>query len=340
MKRLFGSVFRLFFSFILLVNLTACLGTPPDFYFFQNKTITIIIPYGSGGGVDTYGRTIVPFLQKYLPQSKIEVKNITGSGGLEGKNLVYNAQPDGLTLGFAPISGALLAEWEGALGVNYKTANFSYIGRIGSEAHVMTVSPKSGLKSLDDIIQAKKIKMGFTGVGSDDYFVAMITADALGYQVDPQKNFISAGDAVFSCVKGDVDAILFSDSSIHAQIIEKTINPVVVFSQSRLTSLPNIPTIFEVVPADKQPMVQTLIQIYALDRILYAPPGMDPSRLNVLRKAFDQAVADPEFRQTMVTLNRPINYMGGNDVDKLVKNVLSSENQIKPLVLMIFKETQ
>lgn len=333
MKRLIGFFFPIIFITILSVNLTACSQTD----FFRNQTITIIIPNGPGGGIDTYARTIAPFLQKYLPQSKVVVTNVTEKGGLAGKNQVYQAQPDGLTLGFDHISSALLAEWEGAPGVAYKTADFSYIGRINFESHVLAVSPKSGLNNMQDIVKSKKIKMGFSGVGTNDYYVAMITAHVLGYEVEPQRNFLSASDASFACVKGSVDGILFSDSSIHAQMDENTIKPVVVFSQSRLASLPQVPTIFEVVPSEKHAMVQTLVQIYALDRTMFGPPGMDPSRLKALRKAFDQAVNDPDFLNTLFILNRPVNYLNGTDVEELIKKIYSNENEIKPLVQMISK---
>ena len=49
---------------------------------FPNKNITFIIPYGPGGGFDTYVRKIAPLIAKHLP-NKVNVlpKNVTGAGG-------------------------------------------------------------------------------------------------------------------------------------------------------------------------------------------------------------------------------------------------------------------
>lgn len=325
---------------ILLTGTTGCTGSNSDLDFFRGKTVTIIVPYGAGGGLDVYARTIAPFLQKYLPGTKVEVQNVTENGGLKGKNQIFAAQPDGLTLGFTPISGALLAEWGGKPGVQYKTADFSYIGRINAEPHVMVVSPKSGFTNMAGLAKAKKIRMGFTGVGSDDYYVALITANLLGYQVEARTDFLSANDADFACVKGEVDAVLFSNSNVRPQIDAQTVLPLVSFSDARLDTLPNVPTIFEVIPADKQKLMQALVQIYALDRIVIAPPNMPTGRLKVLRDALDKVMADPEFQQNMIKVQRPVGYLTGAETARLLENILSNADQIKPFVLEIAKNSQ
>ncbi len=320
---------------LLFAGAFGCGGATSDLEFFRGKTVTIIVPYGVGGGMDVYARALAPFLQKYLPGSKVDVKNVTEGGGLAGKNQIYAAPPDGLTLGITPISGALLAEWEGKPGVQYKVVDYTYLGRLAADAHVMVVSPKSGFATLADIVRAQKVRMGFTGVGSDDYYVALITAELLGFQVEPRTDFLSANDAGLACVKGEVDALLFADSNLHAQIEAHTLTPVVTFSVARLATLPAVPAIFEVIPADQQALMLALVQIYALDRAVIAPPHLPAGRVQVLRQALDQAVADPEYLQTMKTLNRPVDYLNGADTVKLLEGILSNAAQIEPLVLKV-----
>lgn len=327
---------------ILLIFSTVTAGCEAnnDAGFFEDKTVTIIVPYGAGGGLDITARALAPFLQRYLPGSTVQVQNLTEGGRIDGKNFVYAAQPDGLTLGFMPISGALLAEWEGKPGVQYETAKFSYIGRVKAEAHVLVVSPKTGFTKLTDLVTRKKISMGFTGVGSDDYYVALITAHLLGYQIEARTNYLSVSDAGFACVKGDVDAILFSDSNIHPLITAQTAIPLISFSAERPPTLPDVPTIFESIPAEQQNLMQALVQIYALDQIMVAPPNLSPARLETLRHAFDQAMSDPEFIQSMKQFQRPMDYLNGAETVKLLDSILLYEDEIKPLVLEIAKEAR
>jgi tripartite-type tricarboxylate transporter receptor subunit TctC len=318
-------------ALLLAVTLAGCAGSNEDQVFFRGKTVTIIVPHGPGG-LDTYARAIAPYFQKYLAGSRVEARNLPGEGGITGRNQIFAAPPDGLTLGFTTSAGTLLAEWAGQPSVHYKTSGFSLIGRINAEAHILVVSPKTGFSKLDDIIHAGKISMGFAGVGSDDYYIALITAGFLGYQVEARTDYLNATDAIFACVKGEVDAILFADSTLHPQIDALTVVPVVVFDTARLGSLPVVPTIFEALPADRQKPMQALVQIYALDRTLFAPPHTPAGRMKVLRDALDKAMADPEFKHDMLTVRRPVGYLTGAETARLLENILAYEDQIKPLV--------
>ncbi len=239
---------------VLVVLLTCaaagCVRADPDLAFFRGKTVTIIVPNGPGG-MDTYARAITPYLQKQLPGSKVVVENVIGDSSITGRNQVYEALPDGLTLGFATSAGTLLAQWSGQPNVRYKTAEFSFVGRVNAEAHIMVVSPKCGFANLSDIIHAGSVRMGFAGRASDDFYVATVTAGILGYRVDARTNYLSSLDAGLACVKGEVDAILFADASVHPLIDTRTVLPVAVFSDARLPALPDVPTVFESLPADR-----------------------------------------------------------------------------------------
>ena len=328
------------FWIFLVVLLAGCSGSNSDQDFFNGKLVTIIVPHAVGGGLDTYARAISPFLQKYLPGSKVEVLNISEGSGIPGKNRIFAAQPDGLTLGFTTGAGALLTEWAGQPDVRYKTGEFSWIGRIKAEPHILVVSPQSGFTKLDDIIQAKKIRMGFPGVGTDDYYVALVIASLLNYQVEARTDYLSASDVALACVKDEIDAIQFSTSTILPQIKAQTLVPIVSFGEVRQPGLPDVPTIQEVVPADKQKLIRALVQIYALDRTMIAPPGMPAGRLKVLRTALDNVMADPEFQQNMVKINRPVDYLTGAETANLLANILSNGTQIKALVLQVAQNSK
>lgn len=328
--RILSALAALLFAF----NLPGCARGPDGRAFFRGKQVTIIVPHGPGG-MDTYARAIAPFLQKYLPGSKVEVANDPGAGGLQGRNQVYAAVPDGLTLGFTTSAGTLLAEWAGQAGLRYKTADFAMIGRINAEAHTMVVSPRTGFSNMGDIIRAGKIRMGFAGVSSDDYYIGMITMRLLGIQAEAHTQFTSSVDAGLACVRGEVDAILFADSTVHPLIAAKTAIPVVVFGETRLGSIPAVPTIFEVTPADKKELIKVLVRIYGLERTLFAPPDLPQDRLKTLRDALDRAMADPEFKRGMLAVQRPVSYMTGAETAALLEDVLAYKDAIAPHALEI-----
>src|SRR5690242_11808432 len=64
---------------------------------YPNKPITLVVPYGPGGGVDIVARAIQPSLSKTLGVPVI-VENKSGAGGSIGATYVAKAPPDGYTL--------------------------------------------------------------------------------------------------------------------------------------------------------------------------------------------------------------------------------------------------
>lgn len=321
---------------LLACAAAGCVRPDPDLDFFRGRTVTIIVPNGPGG-MDTYARATAPYLQRHLPGSKVVVENVIGDSSITGRNQVYSAAPNGLTLGFATSAGTLLAQWAGQAGVRYQTAAFCYIGRVNAETHVMVASPRTGFRNLDDIVRAGSVRMGFAGLGSDDYYVAMVTARLLGYRVDARTNYLSSLDAGLACVKGEVDAILFADASVHPLVDAQTVVPVAVFNESRLPSLSAVPTVFESTPADRKKLLRAIVQVYDLDRTLFAPPAMAAGRLKVLRDALDKAMADPDLIHEMSALRRPVDYLTGAETASLLKSILSYEDRIRPLVLETMK---
>ena len=64
---------------------------------FSGKRIRIIVPFNEGGGTDSLTRSLVPFMEKYLPGNpKILVINKPGAGGIVGGNYFESkAEKDG-----------------------------------------------------------------------------------------------------------------------------------------------------------------------------------------------------------------------------------------------------
>ena len=63
---------------------------------YPRKPIHIIIPTGTGGAPDTFGRLIGPKLTEKWGQPVV-VKNHTGAGGVVAAAMVANSKPDGYT---------------------------------------------------------------------------------------------------------------------------------------------------------------------------------------------------------------------------------------------------
>ena len=71
---------------------------------FPQKNITWIVPFGPGGGYDTYSRAVAKVMPKYLPKNiDIIIRNIPGAGTMKATLILNRSKPDGYTLGILDI---------------------------------------------------------------------------------------------------------------------------------------------------------------------------------------------------------------------------------------------
>ena len=68
--------------------------------YYEGKVVTIVVGHAPGGGFDRMARLLAKHLPKYIPgKPTMVVKNMIGAATLVAANYVYQAKPDGLTIG-------------------------------------------------------------------------------------------------------------------------------------------------------------------------------------------------------------------------------------------------
>ena len=75
----------------------ALLALPALAQDYPSKTITLVVPFTAGGGVDAIARLLADKLRASLGQSVV-VDNKPGASGMLGANAVAKAKGDGYTL--------------------------------------------------------------------------------------------------------------------------------------------------------------------------------------------------------------------------------------------------
>ncbi len=128
------------------------------------QPIKIIVPFTAGTGMDTIARAVSPRLSERLGQPVV-VQNLPGASGNIGADAVAKANPDGYTV----LMGANTMLMASQL---YKNVPFSPVRDFSSVSlaawgTLMLVShPKTGIKSVDDLVKQSKAKPGSISFGS------------------------------------------------------------------------------------------------------------------------------------------------------------------------------
>src|SRR3954462_14524793 len=134
--------------------------------YYQGKTLTVIVGYAPGGGVDATARVITRHLGRFIPgRPNIVVQNMEGAAGIVSVNhLDRRVAPDGLTLAVPGRSWYIEAILKRS-GVTFDPTRFTYIGSPGTVSAAGYVRTSTGVKSFDDLKSSSKT-ITFGALGS------------------------------------------------------------------------------------------------------------------------------------------------------------------------------
>ena len=140
------------FSFVFLALFIQC-GTSAfaQTPFYQGKTVTIIQGREAGGTGDMYVKSVIPFLQKYIPGNpSIVTEYMPGAGSRKLANYFYQTvKPDGLTIA-SGLAGIISSQLLGDVGVQYDVDKFIFLGSTVSVTQLIFATRKdAGLGSIE-----------------------------------------------------------------------------------------------------------------------------------------------------------------------------------------------
>jgi tripartite-type tricarboxylate transporter receptor subunit TctC len=294
----------------------------PDMNMFKGKTLTYIVATAPGGGYDTYSRLIARYLAKYLPGTRVLVRNVPGAGHIVGANTIYAAKADGLTIGMFN-TGLIYDQLIHRQGVMFDLAKFSWIGKAADDTRALVVANTSGFKSFDDMLKSKTpIKFAAAGVGSAAYNDTKIIADALHLNVQIIPGF-AGNEGEMSMLRKEVVAEVGTAESME-QFVKNGHGFYALCLSSSPKALPGVPRASSYVKDDRgRRLLGLLDALSEIGRLTAGPPGMKPEVLAVERAALDAVMKDPAFLADAKKLDLDINPLSGEAVAQKIKDALN-----------------
>ena len=295
--------------------------------FYQGKTLTIIVPYGPGGGYDLWPRLMTPYLKQFLGAADVKVVNLPGGGGLVGTNGDTNA------------AGDVFAEMAKAPGVSFVTAKFSWLGRPDNDPHIIAVHPNGPYKSFDDIVALKGsktvLKSLATGRGSSDYNSAVTALNAFQVPFSMVAAFKGSSEEKATFLAGGGDTISVSASDIAELGGKATV--VVLTATDPSPELPNIPTVVQLaekhnLPAPTIDALKIMSSVMDLGHAFFAPPGVPADRLEALRSAFAKTFQDKDFLASVQKAGLYAGYAPADTLQQATDNAFKHVDELTPLL--------
>ena len=289
---------------ILALSMIGCSGSEQ----FPDGDITIVVPFGSGGGTDLLARILAESAQEHLEDATVIVSNVTGASGTVGTGEVANSEPDGYNLIFNA-SGPMVVQPHLMEDLQYTIDDFKSIVCVASEPSCIAVRADSPYQTLDDLLAAQdELLVGNTGTGTVHYlFQSKFFADT---EV-PYKLIAFEGGAklVTGLLGGEVDVMSTVVSEMYQYVESGEIRILAVSSAERSELYPDIPTVKE----------YGFDIDMSLDFFLQAPAEVPEENLNILIDSFGKDAESDAVKEYLTNAHVTASVVKGAEYDAKLK---------------------
>ncbi len=276
-----------------------------------------MVPSAPGGTTDFTARLIAEPLSRALGQPVV-VDNKPGASGNIGNQIVAKARPDGYTLllaysGFQVGNPHLFkkAGWD-------PIKDFAPVSMLTRAPQVLATRanlPANNVRELIAYAKANPGKLNYasSGAGSIQHIAGELFKQMTGTFIT-HIPYRGAGPAVQDLLGGQVDIFITTPASVVQHIKADKLKGLAVTSNSRLSSLPQVPTTRE---AD--------LKDFTLDAwfALYAPAGTPNEVVQLLNTELAKILANPDIKKKAEDAGTLIEHMGPAQLGEYTRKELA-----------------
>jgi tripartite-type tricarboxylate transporter receptor subunit TctC len=257
---------------------------------YPERPITLIVPWGAGGGTDAVARFFGAYLEKDLGQP-INVVNRTGGNGVVGHSAIAQAAPDGYTFGLITVEITMM-HWQGLTDLG--PGSYQPLALVNADPagfQVRADSPYKTVKDVLDAIKANPGKLKASGTGQGGIWQLAIAGLLSDLKIDPAAvpwvPSNGAAPGLQDLVAGGVDIVPCSIPEARALIDAGKVKSLAIFADKAPALYPNLPTIKEATGSNWQT---------AAWRGFAMPKGTPKDVVDKLTAAIQKAYESKEYK--------------------------------------------
>jgi tripartite-type tricarboxylate transporter receptor subunit TctC len=266
--------------------------------FYKGKTITI---YCSGEGTyDAYARLFAKIMPRHIPGNpNMIVKTMSGASGLKATNYLYNVAPkDGTEIG--AVHGQIpTSPFVDPSGVQYDPTKIGWIGSATQEVYLGYMWHTSPVLTMQDAM-AKEAAVGGQAVGSFSIDMPLLMNELIGTKFKVITGYQGSPEAIYAVERQETNGhigITYTNLSRSRPdwLPQKKISILAQFGLQKHKDMPDVPVAVDYAKGENKPALELYLARQMTARPYLAPPGIPADRLEILRRAFESALKDPEF---------------------------------------------
>ena len=209
---------------------------------YPDRTVTLLVNFGAGGGTDSVARVFQPAFEKAMGETVV-IKNVAGASGTVGVAELASSKSNGYTVGYFPLGATTVQMYMRDL--PYQKEDLVPVCRVTSQPVILFTTKSSSWNSLEDFIKAAKEKprkyaYGSSGVGTTPHISMAAASHALGIDL---KHVPANGSA--AAVKDLMGGVTHVHADPPVMLERYEGKPLAFFSDNRVVGYEDVPTLKE-----------------------------------------------------------------------------------------------
>ena len=260
---------------------------------FPDRPITLIVPWGAGGGTDAVARMIGSLMERDLGQP-VNVVNRTGGSGVVGHAAIAGAAPDGYTIGMITVEITMMHHQKLT---ELDPTSYTPLALVNLDPAGFQVRADSPYKSMADVLAAIKANPGkfkASGTGQGGIWHLALAGWLRDAKVDPASvpwvPSNGAAPGLQDLVAGGIEFAPVSLPEARSLIDAGKVKSLAVMASSRAALFPNVPTLKEATGSD---------WATGAWRGIAAPKGLPPAVAARLEASVKKAYDSKEYKDFM-----------------------------------------
>ncbi|MBR0825127.1 tripartite tricarboxylate transporter substrate binding protein [Bradyrhizobium manausense] len=258
----------------------------------SSQTVFIIVPYASGGSIDSLMRSIAKGMSEVLDQPVL-VDNKPGANGIVGSQYVARATKDGSVLlagGTGPISLNVLLRKN----LPYKLTDFASVAMLCNGPLSLTVNAKMPAADMKSFVayakgRDKPLFYATLGPGSVTHLFGIMMGKSMGFAVTDVA-YRNNPASIMELLSGECDLNFATPAAVVEHVKAGQLRLLAVSSDKRLPNLPDVPTLAESGYPELSASFWTA---------LHAPAGTPREVIDRLNAAANAAMKKPEIAKQL-----------------------------------------
>lgn len=267
---------------------------------WPTRTITLVVPFTPGGGVDISARLQAQAIGDILGQNVI-VENIGGGAGMTAGVRVAHAAPDGYTFMIGNTGTHAYNQSLYKKPLYNSVTDFTPVGLVSESPRILNARkdlPVNGLKEFIAWLKANErtAQFGSAGVGTGTHLPCVLFNLAVGVNIT-HVPYRGAGPVIQDLMGGRIDYMCDTIQTGAQLARQGALKPIAVLSPRRVTIIPEVAT------SGEQGLAGVEASVW---NAFFLPKGTPDAIVRKLNAAVNQSLENATLRKRLEELGLEI----------------------------------